>query len=333
MTAQPRIITGPEGVALGVGALRAGDLAAFPTETVYGLGADALDARAVARVFTLKGRPAANPLIVHVSCPDMARRVVADWTPDADRLGGAFWPGPLTLVLPKGPDIPGLVTASGPAVGVRCPDHPVALALIEAFGGPIVGPSANPSGRVSPTTAEHVRAGFPGVGLLILDGGPCRGGIESTVLDLTGEPARILRPGIIGADAIAGVLGRFVRPAGDSVPLDHTGSPAASPGLLGPHYQPRTPLRVTRDLSKEKPDDSVVLISWSARSHPAGGVLLAIPPDPGGFAALLYALLHQADGSGAGLILVELPVRPDHAGGAAVHDALLERLGRASKPP
>lgn len=328
----PRVLSGPEAIAEGVRSVLAGSLVAFPTETVYGLGADAFRADAVEAVFRLKGRPSANPLIVHVSGPEMARRVVAHWPAEAERLAGAFWPGPLTLVLPRSSGLPDAVTASGPTVGVRCPDHPVALALIEASGTPLVGPSANPSGRISPTTADHVAAGFAETGLLIIDGGACRAGIESTVLDLTTTPARVLRLGVIGAEAIARVMGRPVAVGTDPASTGHTGStaPVASPGLLGPHYQPRTPVRLARSLSDESPTASDALIAWSLTVHPAGGVLLRIPADPAGYAAAIYAKLHQADLMDADRILVELPVRPENPDDAAVHDAVLERLRRAS---
>jgi L-threonylcarbamoyladenylate synthase len=326
----PRILSGPEAIAEGVRSVLSGSLVAFPTETVYGLGADAFRADAVEAVFRLKGRPSGNPLIVHVSGPEMARRVVSHWPAEAERLAGAFWPGPLTLVLPRSSDLPGAVTADGPTVGVRCPDHPVALALIEASGTPLVGPSANPSGRISPTTADHVAAGFAETGLLIIDGGACRAGIESTVLDLMSTPARVLRPGVIGAEAIARVIGRPVVMVGNAGPTDYGLGAVASPGLLGPHYQPRTPVRLARSLSDESPTVSDALIAWSLDTHPAGGVLLRIPPDPAGYAAAIYARLHQADLMDADRILVELPVRPENPDDAAVYDAVLERLRRAA---
>ncbi|MCC5823642.1 MAG: threonylcarbamoyl-AMP synthase [Phycisphaerales bacterium] len=327
---EPRIVVGPEGIAAGVRALAAGGIIAFPTETVYGLGADAFNADAVARVFALKGRPSNNPLIVHVSGPEMARRVVADWPEPAQRLADAFWPGPLTLVLPKAPDLPDAVTASGPTVGVRCPDHPMALALIEAAATPIVGPSANPSGCLSPTTAEHVADAFPDADLPILDGGACRAGIESTVLDLTRQPARVLRPGVIGHEAIAAVLGGPVdsseaEPAGQ--PAD---SPAASPGLLGPHYQPRTPVRLVQDARTDGIGPDEALLAWSLQSHPQGGVLIRMPADLAGFAAALYAKLHEADRLKAARIVIERPGPGADTASEAIRGAILERLSRAA---
>jgi L-threonylcarbamoyladenylate synthase len=333
----PRIQTGPEAIASGVRELLAGGLVVFPTETVYGLGADAFNADAVARVFRVKGRPSGNPLIVHVSGPEMARRVVARWTDEAERLARAFWPGPLTLVLPRAADLPAAVTGGGDTVGVRCPDHPVALALIEASGTPIVGPSANPSGRISPTTAEHVAEGLgrgavdddAEGGLLIIDGGACRAGIESTVLDLTVDPPRILRPGVVGAEAIAGALGRASIAEGDG--RSAADGPAASPGLMGPHYQPRTPVTLLAPGSAGAggagPGDA--LIAWSVTRR-VGGVLLAIPADPAGYAGALYARLHEADRLGAGRILVEMPARPEEAALLGAFRAINERLGRAA---
>lgn len=325
----PRILSGPEAVAAGVRELLAGGLVVFPTETVYGLGADARNADAVARVFALKGRPANNPLIVHVSGVAMARDVTAGWTDAAEKLARAFWPGPLTLVLPRHPDLPDAVTGGGPTVGVRCPDHPVALALIEASGVPMVGPSANPSGRVSPTTADHAAVGFADRDLLIIDGGACRAGIESTVLDLSGGTPRVLRPGVIGAAAIGQTLGMDVLAAETPTAADPD-APAASPGLLGAHYQPRTPVRLVRDAAGAGAERADAVIAWSIGSHPGGGALLPIPADAVGFAAALYARLHEADALGAERILVEIPARPEHPALLSVHQAVMERLGRAS---
>lgn len=322
-----RILAGPEAIAAGVRELTAGGAVAFPTETVYGLGADAFSPDAVGRVFALKGRPASNPLIVHVSGPDMAKRVVAGWTPDAERLARAFWPGPLTLVLPKSPRLPAAVTAGGPTVGVRCPDHPVALALIEASGLALVGPSANPSGRLSPTTADHVADGFPDADLLVIDGGACRAGIESTVVDLTQEPARVLRPGVIGADALAGVLGREVLGADAGEPRP---GPAASPGVLGPHYQPRTPVRLIEDAATADLRADEVLVAWSVDAHPAGGGLVGIPGGAGAYGAALYARLHEADRLRAFGIVVECPAEAGNAAEAAARSAIMERLRRAA---
>ncbi|MDB5296114.1 MAG: translation factor, partial [Phycisphaerales bacterium] len=187
--------------------LRAGRLVAFPTETVYGLGADATNPTAVARIFAAKGRPATNPLIAHVADAAAARRYASAWPAAADLLAAAFWPGPLTLVLPKDPSVVDAATAGLPSVGLRVPDHPVALDLLRAFGGAVVAPSANRTNRVSPTMADHVRDELGEAVDLILDGGPSAVGIESTVLDLTGDVPRILRPGGVSRARLEAVVG------------------------------------------------------------------------------------------------------------------------------
>ncbi len=203
----------PEDIAQAIVALSEGRLVAFPTETVYGLGADAFDATLVEGIFRAKGRPASNPLIVHVVDESMAKRVCAAWPAEASVLAAKFWPGPLTLVLPKAEGVPGIVTAGGSTVAVRCPSHPLTLALLETLGSPMVGPSANRSGHISPTCAAHVRMSFDENQVFILDGGPCTGGIESTVLDLTRDPPRVLRPGLVSAEEIAEALGSAVTDA------------------------------------------------------------------------------------------------------------------------
>src|SRR5581483_10612849 len=220
-------------------ALRGGGLVAFPTETVYGLGANALDAEAVARIFAAKGRPANNPLIVHVPDVAAARELVTDWPETAERLAERFWPGPLTLALPRRETIPDIVTAGGPTVAVRVPAHPVALALFRAAGVPVAAPSANRSGYLSPTRAEHVLAGLDGRIEMVLDAGPVPGGIESTVLDLTGDPPRLLRPGLVSPAELEAVIG----PIRTAEPAPTGGDrPLPSPGMLSRHYAPRTPL-------------------------------------------------------------------------------------------
>src|SRR6266516_4479259 len=214
-----------EAVARAVELLRAGELVALPTETVYGLAANALDAQAVARIFEVKGRPAHNPVIVHVASAEMARRSVANWPPLAEQLAKSCWPGPLTLVLPRSRTIPDIVTAGGTTVGVRWPTHPFIQAVIRACGFPLAAPSANLSGRISPTTAQHVLQSLGDKIGLILDGGQSQLGIESTVLDLTVAPPRVLRPGIIDAQSLNAVIGE-VRSAECSAP---SGAPLRSP--------------------------------------------------------------------------------------------------------
>lgn len=308
----PAEASGPEAIAHAVRVLSGGGVVAFPTETVYGLGADALDGDAVARVFALKGRPAENPLIVHVVDEAMARAVVAEWPDAARTLAAAFWPGPMTLVLPKAGGVPGIVTGGGPTVGVRAPAHPLTLALIEALGRPLVGPSANRSGGVSPTLAEHVHAAFGGE-VFVLDGGPCTRGIESTVVDLTADPPRVLRPGVIGADELARALGRPVTAFGSGADDEgQAAGPARAPGVVGPHYRPRAPVVLGRAGDPPEPGDRVV----------------ELPAEAAAAAACLYAELHRADAGGPARIVVVVP--GERRGEAAVWGAVLERLGRAS---
>ncbi len=215
-----------------------GGLVAFATETVYGLGAVATDAEAVARIFAAKGRPPINPLIVHVAGVGQAREYVAEWPADADRLAGRFWPGPLTLVLPRSARIPDIVTAGRSTVGIRCPAGKVALGLIARCSVPLAAPSANRSNRISPTRAQHVAADLDGRIDLILDSGPTTVGLESTVIDLSSYPARLLRPGPIGLEELEQALGG--RTVATQPPSDSADRPA-SPGQMPVHYAPRTP--------------------------------------------------------------------------------------------
>ncbi len=220
--------------------LRAGGVVALPTETVYGLAANALDVQAVAQLFAIKGRPPHNPVIVHVCSVEMARGCVRLWPETADQLAAAFWPGPLTLVLPRAREIPDLVTAGGDTVGVRWPSHPFMQAVVRECGFPLAAPSANRSARLSPTNAAHVREALGERVQLIIDGGQSQVGIESTVVDLTVRPARVLRPGMIHGQSLRAVLGESgVRSAGGE--LD---SPRKSPGQLKKHYSPRARLVV-----------------------------------------------------------------------------------------
>jgi L-threonylcarbamoyladenylate synthase len=305
--------------------LRGGGLVAFPTETIYGLGANALDASAVARIFAAKGRPANNPLIVHVADTVAARQVAAHWPASAESLAKRFWPGPLTLVLPRGETVPDVVTASGPTVAVRVPAHPVALALLRVSGVPIAAPSANRSTELSPTRGEHVLRGLDGRIDLLLDAGPTAGGIESTVLDLTASPPRLLRPGLISPAELEAVLG----------PLNRTGSAnikttqaLSSPGLLPRHYAPRTPLECvkTRDgeriaaLCREGKRVGWVTFAKTGRTQWPGILLRVLPDDPAGYSAQLYAALHELDVAGLDRILVTLP--PDTEEWLAVRDRL-----------
>lgn len=210
---------------------------AFATETVYGLGADATNPSAVKKIFAAKGRPSTNPLIVHISDATSAKRYAAHWPENAERLAAAFWPGPITLVVPRGPLIANEVSAGLDTVGLRSPDHPLALRLLREFDGPIAAPSANRSNHISPTTAGHVRSELGSVVDLILDGGPCRIGIESTVIDLSGPAPIILRPGQVTRQQIESCIGS-VRISGETIDAE---SPAHSPGQQLVHYAPESP--------------------------------------------------------------------------------------------
>lgn len=308
--------------------LRAGGLVAFPTETVYGLGAHALDEAAVARIFAAKGRPQYNPLIVHVPDAASARHLVADWPETADRAAAAFWPGPLTLVLPKRPHVPAGVTAGLDTVAVRVPSHPVALALLRAADLPVAAPSANRFTRVSPTTAEHVARGLGDSVDLIIDGGATPLGIESTVLDLSGPQPALLRLGVIGADELEHILGRVAVRTG-SIPPGEAAAPA--PGMLDRHYAPVAELRVFRDDA-----DGGAMAEAARREgrrvgalvrhafHAPADLVLTLPDDPAGYARLLYAALHSLDDAGYDLILVEAV--PDDG----VWRAVADRLRRAA---
>ncbi len=309
--------------------LRAGEVVAIPTETVYGLAANALDAVAVGRIFDVKGRPAHNPLIVHVADQAMARRCVTQWPGVADRLASSFWPGPLTLVLPKDPVIPSIVTAGGSTVGVRWPSHPFAQALIRACGFPLAAPSANLSNQVSPTNAAHVQKVLGDRIRLIVDGGASHVGIESTVVDISVSPARLLRPGMIHAESLLAAMNEQV--LGGNPPDGQL----RSPGLLPKHYAPRARLILSQwkdeaDLAEQiaasnAPRSAVQIIAH--RRIPltldVGGVSV-IPHDAEAFARAIYAELHRCDEAGAALIIMEnLPETPEWL-------ALRDRLKRAA---
>ena len=306
--------------------LRAGEVVALPTETVYGLAANALDAQAVAKIFQIKGRPSHNPIIVHVAGGDMARACVKQWPALAEKFTRAFWPGPLTLVLPRAEKIPAAVTAGGDTVGIRWPGHPFMQAVIRECGFPLAAPSANLSNQVSPTNAEHVRQQLDGRIPLIVDGGQAQVGIESTVLDLTVSPPRILRPGMIHAESLAAV--EF--PISNFQSSIESGS-LKSPGMLKKHYAPKATL-VVLDWTDEL-DLKSAIGNWQlaiARVHviahtkiPAGfgaANVSVIPHDAEAFARALYAELHRCDAAGAELIVVEAP--PDLPEWSGIADRL-----------
>ena len=315
--------------------LRDGLLVAFPTETVYGLGANALDEAAVARIYAAKGRPAHNPVIVHVADAESAQRVVASWPPFAQQLAARFWPGPLTLVLPKSTDVPHSVTAGLGKVGVRVPAHPVALALLRQAGVPVAAPSANRSNAVSPTTAQHVAASLAGNDVLVLDGGACEVGIESSVVDVSGEVPVLLRPGGISRAELEATLGMRVATADESQRDD---APRASPGMLHKHYAPRAKLVVVAHgdataavealaAAAKRGDVPVgaMAISENVRAAVAGAARVAeMDNEPRGYARWLYAALHAMDDEQIATIVVE-DVPKD-----AAWDGVRDRLSRAS---
>ena len=306
--------------------LRRGGLVAFPTETVYGLGADATNPDAVSRIFKAKGRPPSNPLIVHADGLAMASRAAREFNDDARALAGAFWPGPLTLVLPRSALIPEIVAAGGPTVGVRVPTHPAALALIRQVGRPLAAPSANRSNRISPTTAAHVADDLDGRIDLILDAGPCPVGLESTVLDLSGAAPRILRPGPISPDRLAAILGRPILPP---IADRDDAEPLRSPGRLAVHYAPRIPA-VRIEPGDAIPNglvqtETALLLIGPRRERIDTDVQCRIELlEPIEAARNLYDALHRLERSGAARIIVFMPT--DAPEWAAVRD----RLGRAT---
>ena len=300
-------------------ALRNGELVAFPTETVYGLGAAALEARAVAKIFAAKGRPSYNPLIVHVLDVAGARELVEEWPEIASMLAQRFWPGPLTMVLRKRAIVPDLVTAGLPSVAVRAPAHPVARALLEAAKLPIAAPSANRFQSISPTTAAHVVRSLGEDAALILDGGPTSVGIESTVIDLSGERPALLRLGGLPVEEIEAVTGTLERPSAPS-----EGEARASPGQVDRHYAPRGSLQVVARLDGALAGSRPLGVMGFGDALPGVDHHLRMPEDPREYGRLLYAALHTLDELGCERILVEAV--PDERGWAAVRD----RLDRAA---
>jgi L-threonylcarbamoyladenylate synthase len=268
--------------------IRAGGLVAFPTETVYGLGANALNPVAVDRIYEAKGRPATSPLIVHVDSVEMAQTVVAEWPDSAAVLAEEYWPGPLTLVLSKRSQIPDRVTAGLPTVGVRVPRHPVALELIRAAGVPVCAPSANRFTQLSPTEASHVREALGDSVDTILDGGPCEVGIESTVLSLAGIERALLRPGMVSLAEIERRIGFVSYDPGHT-----TGAGShASPGQHARHYSPATPLLITRDL----PPGPGAYVWWSEER--SASVSVRMPADAAAYARGIYATLFAIERAG-----------------------------------
>lgn len=298
--------------------IRAGMLVAFPTETVYGLGAHALSAAAVERIYRVKGRPRLSPVIVHVASVEMARELVTSWPPEAESLARRWWPGPLTLVLPKAPAVPDIVTAGLDTVGLRMPAHPVALELIRRSGVPIAAPSANRFTQLSPTRAEHVEEALGDALEMILDGGPTHVGIESTVLSLAEGKPRLLRPGMVTREDIEALIG----PIEVCGRIENGGHP--SPGMHRRHYSPATPLLVVADGVLPATGRGAYL--WIRREAPAARCL-AMPAEAHRYAETLYDTLHRLDREGFDWIAVERPPQgPQWA-------AILDRLERAASGP
>ena len=301
----------PSGIARAADLLRQGLLVAFPTETVYGLGGDARNGQAVAAIYEAKGRPSFNPLIAHVASVQAAQRFV-DWPDQAERLAAAFWPGPLTLVLPLRPGhgVSSLVTAGLDTLAVRVPAHPTARALLAEFDGPVAAPSANPSGQISPTTAAHVRAGLDGRIAAILDDGPCGVGLESTIVGLAGDPA-LLRPGGVALEQIEDILGTRLH-------AHQPGDLLTAPGQLQSHYAPDAPVRLN---AASRQGDEVLLgfgpVDCDLNLSEDGNLTEA--------AANLFAALHTLNETGRPIAVSAIP---DHGLGTAIND----RLRRAAAP-
>jgi L-threonylcarbamoyladenylate synthase len=319
-------------VAEAVRVLRAGGLVALPTETVYGLGARALDVRAVARVFEAKGRPAHHPLIVHVLDEAQARAMAASWPEQASRLARALWPGPLTLVVERAAHVPSAAAGGGDSIALRAPSHPVARAVIAALGEPVAAPSANRYQGLSPTVAQHVIRQLGGAVDLVMDAGECQAGIESTVVDVRGAVAQVLRPGAVTLEAL-----RAVVPGVQSrVERAEANQARASPGMAARHYAPRAPLLLAPSLEEAQrtaldrvaKGQRVGLVVRQGSASPMAERLVDVhrlPDDPTQFARLLYRTLHDLDDAGVDAIVVQAV--PANEAWWAVAD----RLGRAAE--
>jgi L-threonylcarbamoyladenylate synthase len=314
-------------IARAVEALRAGDLVAFPTETVYGLGADAANRDAVRRLYAVKGRPADHPVIVHLARPAQLDELARDVPEAARLLADSFWPGPLTMVVRRDPErVVAEVTGGRDTVGLRVPDHPVALELLASFGGGVAAPSANRFGRVSPTTAAHVRADLGSEVRVVLDGGPCRVGVESTIVDVSGGEPAILRVGGVSRSAIERVLGR-------KCVLRTTGEIAA-PGTPASHYSPRAEVELVeagavgeraRELTARGRRAGLLVMTPVPPELPGALVVLDAPVDVEEYARVLYARLREADEHGLDVLLVVIPPASDGLGAA-----IADRVCRAS---
>jgi L-threonylcarbamoyladenylate synthase len=311
--------------------LRRGGLVAFPTETVYGLGADAQNEAALAAMFAAKGRPANHPVIVHLADAALIEQFVAQMPPVAKELAAAFWPGPMTLVLQRSERISKLATGGLETVGIRVPSHPVALALLREFGGPIAAPSANRFGRVSCTRAEHVAEELGDRVELILDGGQCQLGIESTIIDVTGPQPAILRPGAVTAELVAALVGEV-----DTAPA--TSAPRVS-GSLPSHYAPRARVEIVADaelvlraIALAQAGSKVAVVSREPTLIAQPNVIvLTASSDDEEFARSLYSLLRRVDGLGCDVVVTTLPMA--HGLGTAIADRLRRAAGPRSQSP
>jgi L-threonylcarbamoyladenylate synthase len=305
----------PEAIGRAVSILRAGGLVAFPTETVYGLGADGLNPRAVAMIYEAKGRPSTNPLILHVADIKTARPLVADWPVAAQRLAEKYWPGPLTIVLPASGAVPEIVRAGNPTVALRSPKHTVALELLRAFGGPLAAPSANRTTETSPTKPEHVLNGMGGRIDLILDGGRTTSGVESTIVTLAESPPRLLRPGPIRPADLEAVLGGMTRFDG----AVSAGDAQAAPGMSHRHYAPKARLTLHEpselvgafDRASQVSSEKVAAVVIGEAEPPPNCDYRRLPADAEGVSARLYALLHDLDSEGYKRILFQAPPMTD----------------------
>ncbi len=321
--ASPRLLASDDaGIQIAADRIRSGGVVAFPTETVYGLGASTLNASALRIVYEMKGRPQNNPLIAHVVDAVEARKLVAWWDVRCSRLAAAFWPGPLTLILPRADGVPDEAVAGRTTIAVRSPMHPVARSLLYAVGGPVSAPSANRSGHISPTTSEHVMRDFASADdLLVLEGGRVEFGIESTVLDLSGDRPTILRPGSVTAEDLSRHIG-----AVDSPEVMEQG---ASPGTNLIHYAPDTPAtmvpaaRLAAFLAALQTPAAVLAMPDTRVSEPH--IAIRMQPDAKGYARMLYACLREAEACGLSQIVIEEP-----SGRDGVWLAVLDRLRRAT---
>jgi L-threonylcarbamoyladenylate synthase len=316
-------LVGPARVAEAAAVLRRGGLVAFPTETVYGLGADAANPEAVEAVFRAKGRPAGHPLIVHLGSAALLESWAASVDPRARLLAERFWPGPLTVVVPRAERVPDIVTGGRPTVGLRVPDHPVALELLAAFGGGVAAPSANRFGHVSPTTAQHVLWDLAGRVDLVVDGGPCTVGLESTIVEVVAGPVSLLRPGGLPVERLEEVLGEAV--------VDGTTGESRAPGMLSSHYAPAATVElVEADALQARlarlGDRAVGVMSAGPVEVPAGVFRWQLPDDAEGFANRLYSVLREADVLGMSTVVVVPPAK-----GSLVR-AVVDRLRKASAP-